>query len=238
MIVLRSLLFYAFFIPCTISIAMLVLITRIFGREAAWQVGHLWGWCGNALLRLFCGINVKVEGREHIPSEPCVIVSNHQSTWETTTFPTVFPPFVWILKKELLYIPIFGWALFALGSIAIVRSNPREALKQVNTQGQAQLQAGRCVVVFPEGTRMPAGKPGKYQPSAVMLAKQAKVAILPVAHNAGVCWPKGKILKYPGTITIRILPPIAAEDVQAKKRNDILTECETRIIAACQDIGG
>ncbi len=238
MILLRSLLFYIFFIPCTIGIAILVLITRVLGRDAAWQVGNLWGWCGNALLRVFCGIKVKIEGKEHIPNEPCVIVSNHQSTWETTTFPTLLPPFVWILKKELLYIPIFGWALFALGSIAIVRSNPREALKQVNEQGQDQLKAGRCVVVFPEGTRMPVGKSGKYQPSAVMLAKKANVAILPVAHNAGTCWPKGKILKYPGTIIVRILPSISAENVQEKKRNDILAECETRIVSACKEIGG
>ncbi|MDX8384756.1 MAG: lysophospholipid acyltransferase family protein [Ghiorsea sp.] len=143
-----------------------------------------------------------------------------------------------MLKKELMYIPLFGWALKALGAIAIRRSNPREALKQVNEQGVAHMLAGRSVVIFPEGTRTAVGETGNYQPSAIMLAKKAGVAVLPVAHNAGVCWPKGSYLKHPGTITLRFLPPIAAEDVKARKRNELLAECEARIEENCRELGG
>jgi len=237
MIYIRSLLYYLIFAPSTIIIAMLVLLGRLFGRDFSWWVSRLWGWWSDKLLRAFCGINFVVEGLENIPKTPCVVVCKHQSTWETTTLPVVLPPFAWVLKKELMAIPFFGWALYALGAIPIVRSNPRDALKQVIEKGTAQLKSGRFIVIFPEGTRVDVGETGNYQPSAMMLAKKAEVAILPVAHNAGLCWPRGTILKYPGTITIRVLPAISAEDVQAGKRNDLLSDCETRIEAACRDLG-
>jgi len=175
---------------------------------------------------------------EHIPDAPCVVVAKHQSTWETAQLPLVLPIFAWVLKKELMYIPLFGWALYALDAIAIQRSNPREALKQVNALGLQTLKSGRSVVIFPEGTRSAVGVTGNYQPSAMMLAKKAEVAILPVAHNAGICWPKGTILKYPGTITLRILPPISAADVQNRKRADLLDECKTRIEETCRQLEG
>jgi len=234
---IRSWIFYALYTVLTMIITSLVIVARIFGRNAAWKVGKLWGLVGNFLLRYLCGIKVKIEGREHIPDEPCVIAVKHQSTWETTTLPLALPPFAWILKKELMYIPLFGWALYALGAIAIVRSNPREALKQVNEKGRAQLASGRSVVIFPEGTRTAVGEAGNYKPGAVLLAQKAGVAILPVAHNAGLCWPKGTTLKHAGTITMRILPPISAQEVVEGRRNDILAECEKRIEAACRDLG-
>ncbi|MDQ7057459.1 MAG: lysophospholipid acyltransferase family protein [Ghiorsea sp.] len=234
---LQAWLFYGLYTVLTIIISTLVVIARIFGRSAAWQVGKLWGLTGNTLLFVICGIRVKIEGQENIPDEPCVYAVKHQSTWETTTLPLALPPFAWILKKELMFIPFFGWALHALGAIAINRSNPRAALKQVNEKGVAQIKTGRSVVIFPEGTRTAVGEAGKYQPGVILLAKKAEVAIVPVAHNAGLCWPKGTIIKHSGTITLRILPPITAEDVQNKKRNDVLAEIETRIETACRDLG-
>ena len=134
---LRAIVFYSLYTLLTLGISVAVLLVRVLGRDTAWRVGRYWGRLGNMLLRLIYGIRVRVEGREHIPDQPCVIVANHQSTWETTTFPVVLPPFVWILKKELMYIPFFGWALYALGVIAIDRANARAALKQVNDQGGA-----------------------------------------------------------------------------------------------------
>jgi len=238
MIVFRSALFYVSFLLMTLVVVTLVVCSRIFGANAALQTAKLWGLSSNFMLKVLCNVHVKVEGTEHIPSQACVVVSKHQSTWETTTLPQFLPPFAWVLKKELTYIPLFGWALKALDAIAIQRSNPREALKQVNTLGIAHMQAGRSVVIFPEGTRIAVGETGNYQPSAIMLAKKANVPILLVAHNAGVCWPKGSYLKHPGTITIRFLAPISAEDVKEKKRNDLLAECESRIEAACRELGG
>ncbi|MDX8387517.1 MAG: lysophospholipid acyltransferase family protein [Ghiorsea sp.] len=236
MIYIRSLLFYVFFIVCTVVIAILVVSSRVFGQKAAWNTAKLWGLSSNLLLRVFCGVKIKVEGLEHIPEEACVVVANHQSTWETTTLPMYLPPFAWVLKKELMQIPIFGWALYAISAIAIQRSNPREALKQVNEKGTAALESGRSVLIFPEGTRMKVGEAGNYQPSAIMLAKKAGVALLPVAHNAGVCWPKGSVLKHPGTITLRFLPPISVEDVNEKKRSELLDACKTGIEEACKTL--
>ena len=234
---LQAWLFYGLYTVATITIAILVIIARIFGRDFAWKVGHLWGITGNALLFVICGIRVKIEGQENIPDVPCVYAVKHQSTWETTTLPVVLPPFAWILKKELMYIPFFGWSLYALGAIAINRSNPRDALKQVNEKGVAQIKTGRSVVIFPEGTRSAVGEKGKYQPGVILLAKKAKVPIVPIAHNAGLCWPKGTILKYSGTITLRILPPISAEDVVERKRNDLLEEIEQSIEETCTALG-
>jgi len=233
---IQAFVFYTLFTIATILIAVSVVLVRIFGRDVAWSVGKLWGITGNFLLRWVCGIKVSIEGWEHIPDEPCVVAVKHQSTWETTTLPLVLPPFAWILKKELMYIPFFGWALYALGAISIVRSNPREALKQVNEKGVAQIKSGRSVVIFPEGTRMAVGEKGKYQPGVILLAKKAKVPILLVAHNAGACWPKGTFLKKSGTITMRILPPIPVEDVVERKRNDLLEEIEQRIESACTEL--
>jgi len=234
---IQSWLFYSIYSVSTILIAVLVIVARIFGRDFAWRVGKLWGYTGNALLLVICGIRIRIEGGENIPNEPCVFAVKHQSTWETTTLPVVLPPFAWILKKELMYIPFFGWALYALGAIAINRSNPRAALKQVNEKGIAQIKTGRSVVIFPEGTRTTVGESGKYQPGVILLAKKAEVAIVPIAHNAGLCWPKGTFLKHSGTITMRILPVISAEEVQEGKRNDILEEIKTRIESNCRDLG-
>jgi len=238
MIYIRSGLFYIFFVSTTILLAVVVVLSRVFGEEFAWNVAKLWGVSSNLYLRIFCGVRVVIEGQEHIPDEPCVIVAKHQSTWEATTLPIYLPHFAWVLKKELMMIPLFGWALYAIGTIAIKRSNPREALKQVNDKGLSMLESGRSVLIFPEGTRTAVGEVGNYQPSAIMLAKKAGVAILPVAHNAGVCWPKGSILKHSGTITMRFLPVISAEDVQEKKRADLLLQCEESIEQACRELKG
>ena len=234
---LQAWLFYGLYTTATITIAVLVIIARVFGKKAAWQVGKLWGITGNTLLFVTCGIRVNIEGQENIPDSPCVYAVKHQSTWETTTLPVVLPPFAWILKKELMLIPFFGWALYALGAIAINRSNPRDALKQVNNKGVVRIKSGRSVVIFPEGTRSAVGEAGQYKPGVILLAKKAGVPIVPVAHNAGLCWPRGTIIKHSGTITLRILPPISAEDVQNKKRNDVLQDIETRIETACRELG-
>lgn len=237
MMYLRSVLFYVCVVIMTFLLAAVIVFMRIFGQHAAIQTAKLWGVFSNFLLRYICNITMKVEGQENIPAEPCVVVAKHQSTWETTALPLFLPPFAWVLKKELMYVPFFGWALQAMGAIGIKRSNPRQALKQVSELGTKTLQDGRSVVIFPEGTRTAVGEVGNYQPSAFMLAKKAGVAILPVAHNAGVCWPKGQILKHQGTITIRFLPCISAAEVKEQKRNDLLAGCAADIEAACRELG-
>lgn len=174
MIYIRSILFYVFFVLCTLVIAVITVAARLFGAIASWHVAKLWGISSNFLLRYLCGIKIKVEGQENIPEQACVVVVKHQSTWETSVMPQYLAPFAWVLKKELMFIPLFGWALYAINVIAIKRSNPREALKQVNEKGMKELEAGRSVLIFPEGTRVMPGETGNYQPSAMMLAKKAE----------------------------------------------------------------
>jgi 1-acyl-sn-glycerol-3-phosphate acyltransferase len=190
------------------------------------------------LARTLCGIKVKIEGREHLPDQACVVMAKHQSAMETIAMPMLVPPYTWILKRELFYIPFFGWALAAMGTIGIRRGNPREAIKQVIDQGKARLAQNRWVVIFPEGTRSAVGTTGNYQPGGIIVAQKAGVAILPMAHNAGAHWPKRGFIKTPGTVTFRFLPLIDAETVTATKRNDLLQQLETDIESETRKLAG
>jgi len=165
-------------------------------------------------------------------------MGKHQSALETVMMPLLVPPYSWILKRELFYIPVFGWALWSIGTIAIRRGNPREAIRQVIAQGRAFLDAGRWVVIFPEGTRSRVGQIGQYQPGGIVLAQKAGVGILPLAHNAGQCWPRKGFIKRPGTVTFRFLPYLSAEEVQARKRNDLLDDLREQIESTTRSLGG
>ncbi|MEQ7920929.1 lysophospholipid acyltransferase family protein [Xanthomonas sp. WHRI 1810A] len=158
-------------------------------------------------------LNIKVEviGQENVPSTPCVIVSNHQSTWETFFLSAHFQPLSQVLKRELLYVPFFGWAMAMLRPIAINRDNPKAALKEVAKKGHELLKDGVWVLIFPEGTRVPYGQIGKFSRSGSALAVNAELPVLPVAHNAGRFWPKEGWGKIPGTIQVVIGEPMYAE---------------------------
>ncbi len=177
-----------------------------------WNQVILW------LCKVICGIRWEIVGKENIPQKPCVIVSNHQSTWETFALQTLFSPQSQVLKRELLLIPFFGWALALTKPIAINRANKRAALQQVIKEGGDRIKEGLWVLIFPEGTRRPHGKPGKFSRSGAVMACNTGVDILPVAHNAGTCWEHGKWLKKPGTITVEIGQPISTE---GKSHNEV-----------------
>ena len=236
MLLIRSALFNRTFVLQTMVFSLLLIASRPFGFPAAWFWGRAWSASVQAALRLICGVRIEIEGHEHLPDIPCVVMAKHQPAFETIAMPQLIPPFVWVLKRELFYIPIFGWALWALNAIAIRRSQPREALKQVLVQGKRFLDAGRWVVIFPEGTRSSPGESGQYQASGIMLAQQADAGILPMAHNAGQHWPKRGFIKRPGTIRVRFLPYIPAEDVAAAKRGDLLARLETGIESAAREL--
>lgn len=175
-----------------------------------WRFLLVSGWARFSLacLRLLCGVRIVVEGREHLPAGPAVIACKHQSALETLALQGIFPAHAWVLKRELLFIPFFGWGLASLEPIAIDRSAQRQALKQVLAQGLERLRRGIWVLIFPEGTRMPPGVAGRYAQSAAALALRAGCPIVPVAHNAGLCWPRRGWLRHAGTVTFRIGPPI------------------------------
>ena len=170
-------------------------------------------------LKLTCGLSHTVEGSENIPDQPCIILSKHQSAWETIAFQTIFPPQAWVLKRELLWIPFFGWGLAMTQPIAIDRREGIKALDSVIKQGLDRLQQGRFVVVFPEGTRMAPGEQGRYNPGGAMLAVKAQTAVLPVAHNAGKFWPRHGFLKNPGVIKVVIGPLISVIEKRPKQIN-------------------
>lgn len=171
------------------------------------------------LLRVVCGIRIEVRGAENIPPEPCIVLCKHQSAWETFALQTVFPPQVWVLKRELLFLPFFGWGLALTSPIAINRGKGKQAMKQLVEQGKQRLAAGFCVVVFPEGTRMPYGTRGKYKIGGALLAESSGTPVVPVAHNAGKFWGRNSFLKYPGTIIMSIGKPIDPKGLKADEIN-------------------
>lgn len=211
MIFLRSALFAAALLVVTPLYAILSVLTFPLSRMTRYRV--ISGWSRIMLFagKHLCGLDYRVEGREHLPAQPSVILSKHQSAWETLAFQTIFPPQVHVLKRELLWIPFFGWGLAMMSPIAIDRAKGRAALRQLARLGKERILQGFWVVIFPEGTRVAPGSKRKYQPGGAWLAVQTGALVVPVAHNAGLYWPKNAFLKQPGTITLRIGPAIATE---------------------------
>ena len=170
-----------------------------------------WCRCATWLAKNVVGLRYEVEGLENIPQQPCVVLAKHQSTWETFYLSALFEPLSQVVKRELLYVPFFGWAMAMLKPIAIDRSNPKAALKQLAKQGHERLGQGAWVLIFPEGTRIPPGQIGKFSRGGTSLAVNAGLPVLPIAHNAGEFWPKHGWAKYPGTIKVVIGPVMHAE---------------------------
>jgi len=179
-------------------------------------------WCNFILvwLRLCCGVRYTIVGHQNLPTEPVVILSNHQSQWETILFYKLVFPVAPILKRELLRIPFWGWAMKLQRPIAIDRSNPREAGKSLLIQGVDRIKKGYSIIIFPEGTRSRPGTMKRFSRGGARLAVAAKAPIIPIAHNAGICWPPRSFLKYPGTITVTIGVPIPS----LNRSSDELTE--------------
>ncbi len=219
MLFLRSTLFFLGQVvtaPIFTIIAFLALPLNPVTRNvliSGWARSMIW-W-----LRITCNIRHEVTGLENLPKTPSIILSKHQSAWETLAFQAIFPTQVYVLKRELLWIPIFGWGLAMSSPIAIDRSAGREALKKLVTNGSARLKNGLWVVIFPEGTRKAPGEKGKYQIGGAWLATHTQTQVVPVAHNAGRCWPKNSFIKKPGVIRIHIGKPIQTSGIKADALN-------------------
>ena len=219
MIILRSLflaLFMAVLTPIYALIATLSFFLPAMTRYhiiATWAKSVLW------VLKYGVGLRYRVIGKENLPAVPAVFLSKHQSAWETIAFQEILPPISFVLKKELLKIPFFGWGLAQFSCIAIDRSAGRDALDQVVDQGRQRLSDGFSVIVFPEGTRVAMGGKKRYKPGGAWLAQHTGVPVVPVAHNAGEFWQKNALLKYPGQITVSIGPVIESEVLSAAEIN-------------------
>ena len=206
--IFRAVLFQVGFVISVVVWAPVVLLLFWLKPIPRYRVIRQWGRFTTWWLKISCGLSYEVVGRENIPKTPCVILSKHQSTWETLAYQWLFPPHVWVLKRELLWIPLLGWGMALSEPIAIARAQKRHAIDQVIQQGRKRLAAGRHVIIFPEGTRVPAGQHGRFKLGGARLAHATHSVILPVAHNAGCFWGRRTFVKQPGVIRLVIGQPI------------------------------
>lgn len=219
MVVLRSTLYTLLQIIITPLYTLIVLASFPLNPISRFRIISGWAHIMLYLIRVICGIHYRVLGIENIPKNPSIVLSKHQSAWETLAFQQIFPPQVWVLKKELLLIPFFGWGLSMTSPIAINRGSARAALKQILKQGKDRLKKGLWIVIFPEGTRIVPGKKGKYGIGGAWLATHTGVSVVPVAHNAGEFWGKNSFIKQPGVITVSIGAPIDPTGMEANELN-------------------
>ncbi len=215
---LRTVIFYCVYVPSIITFSILGCTLGLF---IPYRPRQTFITTANAIvlwwLKLSCGIKVNVEGLDNIPNQAFVALSKHQSGWETFYLQRTLRPVSTILKKELLKVPFFGWGLAMTRPIAIDRSNPKQALREVLSQGKQRLEEGNNILLFPEGTRMDYGEIGNYSRSGASLAINSGAAILPIAHNAGSCWPAHRFIKQPGTIHVIIGKPIDSTGRKSKE---------------------
>ena len=214
MLLLRSLLYFVGSIISLILISfsgLLLIFASYPTRQkflSQWAIFCIW-W-----LKITLNIKTNVVGIENIINPPYIIISNHQSTWETLAFQTIFPAHTWVLKRELLWLPVFGWSLALLSPIIINRGDKINAMKKVIKQGADRLEKGISIVIYPEGTRQPYKKLGVYQNGGSAIAKKTGYSIVPIYHNAGKIWPKGSFIKKPGVITIVIGEAISQSNLK------------------------
>jgi 1-acyl-sn-glycerol-3-phosphate acyltransferase len=230
---LRSLLFWILFALTIPVFSVALLLTFPLPLRSRFSVTSVWtrlivGW-----LAFTCNLRHEVQGLENIPAEPGIVLAKHQSTWETVTLNFWFTPQSWVIKRELMWIPFFGWGAYMMHPIALNRGAGRRAVDQLVEQGRARLVQGHWIIIFPEGTRVEAGRRGNYRIGGAVLAVRTGRAVTPVAHNAGEYWPRRSFVKRPGVIRVRIGPPI---DTRDKTPQQVMAETENWIEAEMANI--
>ena len=224
---LGSSLFFVYIVFSTLLVGFLILLCAGLSFQIRYKIANAWISCLVYMLNLCCGLRYEVDGLENIPRDSAaIILSKHQSAWETIVLRLIISPQTAVLKKSLLQIPFGGWALATLKPIAIDRQNQKQALRMLIEQGTKRLQEGLFVLVFPEGTRVAPGQSKKFNAGGAMLAQQSGFPVLPLAHNAGEFWARNSFLKFPGVIKVKIGPLIASKD---KKPKEITAEAEAWI---------
>ncbi len=217
---LRSLLFTVYMMLSACVFAGFMSLCFWCPQRFQFAVARCWARCVLWVLASLCGLKFVVEGGERIPEGAHIVMSKHSSAWETIAQFVIFPPHVWVLKRELLWIPFFGWGLRLLRPIAINRGEGHRAVNQVVEQGKARLEEGLWVIVFPEGTRVAAGQTKKFGFSGALLAIATGKLLVPLSHNAGQFWPRRGILKKPGTVHVVIGEPITSAGKNPRELTD------------------
>jgi 1-acyl-sn-glycerol-3-phosphate acyltransferase len=228
MIFVRSALFNFLFYANLIFLMIIGLPTLLFGRHAVFMLARLWSRSSLFLLQAICGLSAEFRGLENIPRGACIVAPKHQSFWETFALVPYMEDFSYVLKRELTYIPVFGWYLLRAEQIAIDRANVRTALRELAVRARTLFAEGRKLFIFPEGTRRAPGAPPAYKAGVAFVYEKTGVPCLPVALNAGLFWPRRRFLRFPGTIVVEFLPPIAP----GMERDAFLRELEQRIESA------
>ena len=230
---LRSIVYEILRFLITVIFAAISLLTFPFKPITRYRIITTWSRLAMGLAQVICGVRYRVVGRDNIPQGPCIILSKHQSAWETLAYQVILPPQVWVLKRELLRVPFFGWGLAMMSPIAIDRGSAARALKQTLEQGKSRLSDGWWIIIFPEGTRIAPGKRGRYHLGGAWLACKTGAPVLPIAHNAGTVWGRNAFIKYPGTITVSIGPVIhpagMTPDTLNRKAEDWIENEVTRL---------
>ncbi len=230
---LGSLFFYIGLGLATLCLPVVMLLSLPLSRMARQRLLARWSGFIVTLLRICCQLDFQVTGTENMPPGPAIIMCKHQSTWETFALQIIFPAQTWVLKRELLLIPLFGWALAVAQAIAIDRGSPKRALNQVISKGRDRLEKGLWVVVFPEGTRIPTGQAGKYNAGGAMLATRTGYPVVPMAHNAGWYWTPGRFTIAPGTVQAVIGPVL---DPSGRKASELMGNVEEWIERTMHEI--
>lgn len=217
---LASATFTVFLFLSTLVYGVIVLATGVLPHRHRYAVARMWARTQLGMLKLLCGLDYVVEGTANIPTGNHISMWKHSSAWETIAQMLIFPPQSWVLKRELLWIPVVGWATKLMKPIAIDRKARSSAVNQVVKQGQERLDEGLWILIFPEGTRMPAGQTRRYGVSGALLASRTGRMVVPVAHNAGYFWPRRGLLKKSGTIRVVIGPAIECTGRDPREINE------------------
>ena len=233
---LRSIVYEVLRFAVTVVFAVVSLLTFAFMPRTRYRIITAWSHLVIGLAAVICGVRYRVIGLDNLPARPCIVLSKHQSAWETLAYQIILPPQVWVLKRELLRVPFFGWGLAMMSPIAIDRGSATQALRQTLEQGKSRLADGWWIVIFPEGTRIAPGERGRYHLGGAWLACKTNTPVLPIAHNAGSVWGRNAFVKYPGTITVSIGAPIypagMAPDALNRKAEDWIEDEVTRLGSA------
>ncbi|WBS02189.1 lysophospholipid acyltransferase family protein [Pseudoduganella sp. SL102] len=209
---LRSLVFAMVMAIATVIWSFVCMLAAPLPYNKRYYVTSRWNVFVVWLAKVVCGIHYEFKGHENFPDSPAIVLSKHQSAWETIFLLANLPrPLVFVFKKEILYIPFFGWGIALLRMIPIDRKQGKNAFRMVVAHGKRRLKDGQWIIMFPEGTRIPVGQAGKYKSGGTRLAIETGVPVIPIAVNSGECWPKNSFIKYPGKITVSVGKPISSE---------------------------
>ena len=230
---IRSTVFWIVFLPLTLVLGLFLSLMFFMPFEFRILIIRIWIEINLFALRWICGLDYEIEGLENIPAEGFIIMSKHSSTWETIALQRFFRPLVWVVKRELTWIPIFGWALRAANAIALNRGTGRKAIQQLVEESAVKMAGGRILMMFPEGTRVLPLQTRPFKLGGAIVSEKTGYPVLPIAHNAGEFWPRHSWIKWPGRIRVVIGKPISPK---GKKAEEIIEEVASWISAECERI--